>query len=156
MRNLYRNSLFVSLFALLAGLLAGCIPFSAAGTPANVPVAMQAATSYPAPAFNLVTVPPNATATPTPFQPLPPTAVFLPTNTPIPSFTPLPPTPTFAPAPPARNSSMQQPGGQINILLLGSDQRPGGRNFRTDTIILATLNPALGTVNLTSSRVTCT
>jgi LCP family protein required for cell wall assembly len=150
MRNLYRNSLFVSLIVLLAGLLAGCIPFSAAGAPANVPVAMQAPTSYPAPAFNLVTVPPDATATPTPFQPLPPTAIFMPTNTPVPSFTPLPPTPTFAPAPQASKSGMQQPSGQMNILLLGSDQRPGGRNFRTDTIILATINPDLGTVNLTS------
>jgi polyisoprenyl-teichoic acid--peptidoglycan teichoic acid transferase len=158
MRNLCRISLFVLLFALIAGLLAGCMPFSAAGMPAgapanaqaNAPVAMAEATSYPVPMLNLVTVPPNATATPTPFQPLAPTAVFLPTNTPIPSFTPLPPTPTFAPAPQAKSSGLNQPSGQINILLLGSDQRPGGRNFRTDTIILATLNPSLGTVNLTS------
>jgi LCP family protein required for cell wall assembly len=162
MRNLYRISLFISLFALLAGLLAGCAPFSIPGmpaglpagvqegAPANLPVAMAEATNPPAPMLNLVTVPPNATATPTPFQPIPPTAVFMPTNTPIPSFTPLPPTPTFAPAPQAGNSGLDQPSGQINILLLGSDQRPWDSNFRTDTIILATLNPHLGTVNLTS------
>jgi LCP family protein required for cell wall assembly len=154
MRNLSRNSLFILLFALLAGLLAGCIPFSAAGmpagSPANLPVAMDVATSSPAPLLNLVTVPPGATATPTPFQPLAPTDVFLPTNTPLPSFTPLPPTPTFAPASQGDKSDFRQPSGQINILLLGSDQRPGGRIFRTDTIILATLNPELGTVNLTS------
>jgi polyisoprenyl-teichoic acid--peptidoglycan teichoic acid transferase len=158
MRNLYRISLFVLLFALLAGLLAGCAPFSAAGMPAavpanvqaNTPIALAEATNAPMPVVNLVTVPPNATATPTPFQPLAPTDVFLPTNTPIPSFTPLPPTPTFVPAPLTGNASMKQPGGQINVLLLGSDQRPHSTNFRTDTIILATLNPSLGTVNLTS------
>ncbi|MEJ2600497.1 MAG: LCP family protein [Anaerolineales bacterium] len=146
MRNLNRIPLFILLFALLAG----CIPISALGMPAEVPVAVNAATGSPTPMLNLVTVPPNATATPTPFQPLPPTAVYLPTNTPIPTFTPLPPTPTFSPQPPAGNSSLQQPNGQMNILLLGSDQRPWNTNFRTDTIILATLNPELGRVNLTS------
>ena len=45
---------------------------------------------------------------------------------------------------------MVQPAGQINILLLGADARPGQKLFRTDTIILATINPQLGTVNLLS------
>jgi LCP family protein required for cell wall assembly len=45
---------------------------------------------------------------------------------------------------------LPQPKGQINILLLGSDQRLRSYGFRTDTIILATVNPAENTVNLTS------
>ncbi|MBX3047601.1 MAG: LCP family protein [Anaerolineales bacterium] len=43
-----------------------------------------------------------------------------------------------------------QPEGQVNILLLGSDQRPNDGGFRTDVILLATLNPAGELVNLTS------
>lgn len=94
----------------------------------------------------------DGTATPTPFQPLPPTAVFTPTFTPEPSPTPLAPTATSQvslPTPtPTRELVMLE--GQVNILLLGSDQRPWDVNFRTDTVILATLNEQLGTVNLTS------
>jgi LCP family protein required for cell wall assembly len=45
---------------------------------------------------------------------------------------------------------LPQPAGQINILLLGSDQRPYESGLRTDTIILLTLNPAQGTAHLTS------
>ena len=43
-----------------------------------------------------------------------------------------------------------QPDGQVTILILGSDQRPGDGGFRTDVILLLTLNPELGRVNLTS------
>jgi LCP family protein required for cell wall assembly len=47
---------------------------------------------------------------------------------------------------------LEQVPGQVNILLLGTDQRPWqkGKKFRTDTIILGTLNKELGTLNLTS------
>lgn len=45
---------------------------------------------------------------------------------------------------------LPQPEGQVNILLLGSDQRPYEGGLRTDTIILLTLNPSAGTANLTS------
>jgi LCP family protein required for cell wall assembly len=45
---------------------------------------------------------------------------------------------------------LSQPPDQINILLLGADARPGNSRFRTDTIILLTVNPKLGTVNLLS------
>lgn len=43
-----------------------------------------------------------------------------------------------------------QPENQLNILLLGSDLRPNTTHYRTDTIILITLNKELGTANLTS------
>ena len=45
---------------------------------------------------------------------------------------------------------LSQPKNQINILLLGSDIRPNSTDFRTDTIILLTINKDLGTVSLTS------
>src|SRR3989304_4326153 len=43
-----------------------------------------------------------------------------------------------------------QPDGQRNILLLGSDQRPDDGGFRTDVILLLTLNPEGKKVSLTS------
>jgi len=122
-------------------LLAGC------STPSFLPAAPVAVAYLPTPTAGapLYQVPPDATATPTPFQPVPPTAVYIPTD--IPTATSLP---TNTPTPTAVPSSGQPPADQVNILLLGSDQRPWSRNFRTDTIILASLNPSLGTVNLVS------
>lgn len=118
----------------------------------------------------------NATPTPTPFQPQAPTPTYLPTSfpTPIPPLVeepaapPEPETPeivegvtkTWADYPgpvvwpdievPAPVGLLPQPVNQVNILILGSDQRPDDGGFRTDAMILATLNPDLGTVNLTS------
>ncbi len=137
-----------------------------------------------------VLAPTDATPTPTPFQPLAPTATLiaiqtqaaLPTQpasdtpagpvltqaqlTPEPTRTvsgeiktavpagstpgtptasPLPPTPELTAAP-----EMEKLPSQINILLLGSDRRPWDAGFRTDTIILLTVNTDLGRVNLTS------
>ncbi len=67
------------------------------------------------------------------------------------------PTPTVTPTgapPPAVNlteePSLEQLPRQINILLLGADRRPYETGFRTDTIILLTLNSELGSVNVTS------
>ncbi len=100
----------------------------------------------------LVQAPADATPTATPFQPVPPTAVFYPTDVPtaIPTSTPTPvPTP-FPVDPAAPVGALDLPPDQMNILLLGSDQRPWDSHFRTDTIILLTLNPSKGTVSLTS------
>lgn len=107
--------------------------------------------------LTLVSVPPGATATPTPFQPIPPTAIFLPTElptvtpTPLPTATPLP-TPTATPPPISQpeTAGIEEPKGVVQILLLGSDERSGGGGFRTDSIMLATLNPKDGYVSLTS------
>ncbi|MEZ0397127.1 MAG: LCP family protein [Anaerolineales bacterium] len=84
-----------------------------------------------------VTLPAQPSATATPFAPqetqaaataLPPwqTALALQAT---PAATGLP-----APAAP-----IPQPAGQVSILLLGSDQRPAGGSFRTDTIVLLSL-----------------
>jgi LCP family protein required for cell wall assembly len=54
---------------------------------------------------------------------------------------------------PTRNkavTSIIQPEDQVNILLLGSDLLPNGAGFRTDVIILVTVNKADKTVSVTS------
>lgn len=45
---------------------------------------------------------------------------------------------------------LAQPEGQVNILLMGSDQRPNDGGFRTDVVLLLTLNPGGGSASLTS------
>ncbi|MEW5873294.1 MAG: LCP family protein [Chloroflexota bacterium] len=135
---------------LLAALLAGCIPPG----PSGQPLASLPRNGSPQPALILDV--PGATATPTPFQPIPPTPIYVPgveqplptaTATPEPSPTPMIVLPTSGLP---EEAPVSQPSGQVNILLLGSDQRPWGTGFRTDTIILVTLNAELGRVNLTS------
>ena len=51
---------------------------------------------------------------------------------------------------PAPVGILAHPSNQVNILLLGSDQRPNDSGFRTDTIQLLTINPSEGTVKLTA------
>ena len=123
-------------------------------------------------------VPTDATVTPTSFQPLLPTATSTPemdlsvetqdlaslhsTETPLPDFealvtsTPIfmgefPPPSVYADIPiPPPVGLLPQPEGQVNILLLGSDERPEVGGIRTDTILLLTLNTRLGTASITS------
>jgi polyisoprenyl-teichoic acid--peptidoglycan teichoic acid transferase len=118
--------------------------------------------------------PEDATPTPTPFMPEAPTPTYLPTDfpTPLPTATGIPDTPTPIPTLtatpgkawgdfpgptvwpdidiPAPAPLLSQPKDQVNIVLLGSDQRQGTGGFRTDTIMLVTINPKAGTVNMTS------
>jgi polyisoprenyl-teichoic acid--peptidoglycan teichoic acid transferase len=125
----------------------------------------------------LVQAPANATPTATPFMPLPPTPTYIPTAfpTPIPTETPTPeivaglpdspgipylilktwedyPGPTIWPDINLLGpvGLLPQPPGQINIMLLGSDQRRDQGGFRTDTMLLVTINTADETVNITS------
>ncbi len=141
-------------FTLLAGsLLAGC------GTYAPTSSALP---------FTLVTAAPNASPTPTPFQPIPwtptgtlppvvdtatPTATLpAPTETPIPTIDPNILINTVVPF-----STIDASGSQVlnngqetvNFLLIGSDRRPGG-SFRTDTMVIAILRPNEGQVSLIS------
>jgi LCP family protein required for cell wall assembly len=149
---------------LLAGyLLAGCSAL--APTPSNIQAALP---------FVLVTAAPNASLTPTPFQPISSTQ----TSTPPPSGQPvvdtatptatLPPStqteiPTidpnllintvvpFSTIDPSGSGSQVLNNGQetVNFLLIGSDRRPGG-SFRTDTMLIAILRPNDGQVSLIS------
>ncbi len=141
---------------LLAGmLLAGCGSFAPA---------------QPALPFVLVTAAPNASPTPTPFQPIPwtPTGtvqpqpltdsltqtvtVSAPTQTPLPTIDPNMLINTVAPL-----STIDPNGSQIlnngqetvNFLLIGSDRRPGG-TFRTDTMVIVILRPNDGQISLIS------
>ncbi len=120
----------------------------------------------------LLVAPPGSTPTATPFQPLAPTpANLLPDQagedasgieeTPEPEiqFTAEIsqawgdyPGPSVWPDidVPSPMGILSHPKGQVNILLLGSDQRPNDGGFRTDTIQLLTINPQESTVKLTA------
>lgn len=148
------TSLFIITTAVI---LSGCGPPFDAG----IAAAAVLPTSTSSPTASLTYE--EYAATPTPFQPIPPTAEFTPTNTPIPTATPTPtnsPTPTITyTATPSLTpteftlegfESAEPPPGQMNILLLGADRRPGQKEYRTDTIILVTLNSKKGAVNITS------
>jgi LCP family protein required for cell wall assembly len=109
----------------------------------------------------LVTAPPNASATPTPFEPLQPTGT--PTPGPLATLTPSP-TPTSIyvwgyfeePSEPSAIDipppmpKVDFPESVVNVVLLGSDQRPTGGGHRTDVIMIASLNPEEGTATLIS------
>ena len=62
----------------------------------------------------------------------------------------LPPSAPSDIAIPAPLGSLPQPEGQVNILLMGSDKRPNDGGFRTDVVLLLTLNPEGNRVSLTS------
>jgi LCP family protein required for cell wall assembly len=76
------------------------------------------------------------------------TLSIIPTSTSLPESTPtVIPAPTVEPIPeayyPGGAIRIPQKSGQINVLLLGSDERPGG-GFRTDVMILLNINPDTG------------
>jgi LCP family protein required for cell wall assembly len=120
-----------------------------------------AAGSLLAPSIPLVTADPNAAATPTAFLPL------LPTETPIPTATATPgPTPTPVPVNPwgsypgpIEPSAIEIPPpmpeipldkGTVNVALLGSDIRPNDGGWRTDVIVIVSLDPSAGRVRIVS------
>ena len=145
---------------LLAGyLLAGCSPLALA--PSSV---------QPALPFTLVTAAPNASPTPTPFQPIPwtptgtiqsqpigdtatPTATLpAATQTEIPTIDPnllINTVVPFSTIDPSGSQVLNNGQETVNFLLIGSDRRPGG-SFRTDTMVIAILRPNDGQVSLIS------
>lgn len=108
-------------------------------------VTVEVETTPAAPA--LAQVPANATPTPTPFQPLPPTPTYLPKEG-LNSINAKADLPSESEA--EASIAPLPAGGRINLLLLGSDQRPYEGGFRTDTIILVSLDPASGSASLVS------
>lgn len=123
----------ITLLLIIAIILTGC----------NVS-ANQSAQSTPVPISDLLlNVGKKYQPSPTPFQPILPTATALPTSTPVPTATP---EDTYTSK---VNLNLSRPSGQINILLLGSDWR-GNSGFRTDVIMVLSLNPESGRVTLTS------
>ncbi len=103
------------------------------------------------PQFQIATRDINATVTPTPFQPAEnkpsPTSTVGSTPTRmVKTPTPLPTSPVLMEGGVDR---IPQSPDQVNILVLGSDYRPGA-GFRTDIILLVSLNPKTGKGSLVS------
>ncbi len=114
------------------------------GLACGLPVSLNVPLPVNAPAAQadsgLITADPNAKATPTPFQPIAPTPTL-----------PPPPTPTPLPEPTEEPTEVFEPSGEgiVNLLVLGSDARPGG-GFRTDVMMLVSINRGNGTVSVVS------
>lgn len=115
----------------------------------------------PAASVPLVTANPDATATPTAFAPLPPTETPPPpppgTATPIASPTPINPWGDYpAPVEPSaieiRRPVAELPVSKetVNIIIMGSDQRPYSYGNNTDVMMLVSLDPKAGTAKLLS------
>lgn len=109
----------------------------------------------------LVTANPFSPATGTAFAPLPPTGTPLPTATATatPLATPTASDPWGYYAAPIEPSAIDVPreapvipfdDDVVNILVLGSDARPYTGGHRSDTIMIASLDPSEGTVTLLS------
>jgi len=132
---LTRLLMTAGLMVILSACNAPFIPSLQGGLQTGNPIALMAAPSE---------------ATPTPFQPLAPTPTFLPTALPT-----LQPTPEPKPASNTNSGNqradlLKLPENQINILLLGSDQRIGNGAFRTDTIVLLSINTSTFKVSMVS------
>ncbi len=100
--------------------------------------------------YILVTPNPNASPTPTPFQPVSPTPrpTDMPTPTPTPTVEPSS-TPTDIPTALPTKEVIPVSGSQMRIMVLGSDARPGG-GYRTDIIMMVVINPSKGSVSVLS------
>ncbi len=118
-------------------------------TPSITSSGLPTATSTPTPTY-------TPTITDTPTFTLTPSITPTDTITPISSATETPnvtPTRTPTPLPGASGPMPLVPTGDydmLNILLLGSDQRPSDRSYRTDTIIVVSINRTTNTVNMLS------
>jgi LCP family protein required for cell wall assembly len=90
------------------------------------------------------------TPTPTPFQPLDPTPTYLPTAIPTERPNDKPHKEDDTTEINGQTGTIKESDDLINILVLGSDQRPDEGGFRTDTIILMSLNTADKTISMVS------
>ncbi len=111
------------------------------------------------PGVPLPTADPHSTATQTPFIPSPPTATLPPSAyyTPTSSPTPVDPWEGFA-APvedsateiPRPHAELEMQDGVMNIVLLGSDERSYSSGYRTDALVIVSLNPQNNTITMLS------
>ncbi|MBV6450200.1 MAG: Transcriptional regulator LytR [Anaerolineales bacterium] len=143
------------LFIIANLLLAGC---ASSALPMGQPTSPYA----------LVTVAPNASPTPTPFQPIPwtQTPAFLsqlaadsststatptaPTQTEVPTLDANFLINTVAPLPTFESQVLNNGQDTVNFLLIGSDRRSQTGSTRTDTMVVAILRPNEGQVSLIS------
>lgn len=137
--------------ALGAALLAACTPIPATeapttAAPTHTPAATQAplaAEATPTPAPTASQVPPTLTATPTAHAVGQPTLGYY-NITPRADATLVTPFPTPV-------AAVQLEAGVVNILLIGTDSRPYlEKGFRTDTLIIASINKDSHLVSLVS------
>jgi LCP family protein required for cell wall assembly len=110
------------------------------------------------PLISIILPTPTEFAPPQTYAPITPISL----DTPIPTWTPAPQTgaatpsssPTSSPAPPPTTIPVKDrglvPPSNINILVMGTDRRPGQPNWRTDTLILVSVNQQEKTVGLLS------
>lgn len=131
-------------FAMLLMLVSIACSFPVA--PANMPTPQAVSQLQPV----LVTPDPNATATPTPFQPMGPTSTSIPPTATVP-VVPLPTEPGTEGInmPTPIRIGQKNPKGQLNMLVLGSDFRPAS-GYRTDVVMLVSINPEKGRVSVVS------
>ncbi len=115
----------------------------------NMPYSPDSSTPV-ALSYLLVTADPNATRTPTPFQPV--TSTPRPTNLPtatITSTTEATSLPTMIPTSKPVTNPGRYPDGQVRVMVLGSDARPGG-GYRTDIMMMVSINPKSGSATVLS------
>ena len=138
---------WLALLLVIAVLLSACqtaatpVAVEPTAAPTSEPAAL---TSEPAEAPEAPTAVPTEAA-PEP-SPVPPTATPAPTETPAPTDTPAP-TATPAPTVVVKPKSIKD---TENFLVLGMDQRPGERGWRTDTIIVVAIDYEAKQVGLLS------
>jgi LCP family protein required for cell wall assembly len=119
--SIFQRNAFVVIALLLGLSIVGC----------NLPLINPSIQPTPISISNLLLTPgSNIQPSPTPFQPY---YGEIPNNNPQATVTPTP----------------QVANDRINILVLGSDWRPSG-GFRTDVILLVSINPSGGSVSLVS------
>jgi LCP family protein required for cell wall assembly len=159
-----------TIFLIFIIILLVAVAYRLSGEPGFLKASLSGQNHY------LMAAPAGWTPTPTPFQPIPPTPLYLPNEMQIEDQTALMASTLATPAPeilpptdeipiwegyagpsvwpdidmPAPMGVLDHPDGQVNILLLGSDQRPDDGGFRTDTIQLLTMNPTDDSVKLTA------
>jgi LCP family protein required for cell wall assembly len=142
------KKLALFIFIILITAMACSYPLSAG--PANA--VNEKANPRPQAVANVViTAPANATATATPFLPVGPTYTPGPTQatdvavTPVATEEPI----TIPTLPTPIRVEKELPQGTVNFVVLGNDLRPGG-GFRTDVIMLVSVNGTKGTVSVVS------
>jgi LCP family protein required for cell wall assembly len=144
----------IFLFLVLVFATAGCSNLQALSLPSssgNPPSAR---------ALRLITADPNAAPSPTPFQPAASTPrpaiasttvaqAGTPVKTAVAGPTQADIVPTLGPTPSAKPALGRYPDGQVRIMVLGSDARPGG-GYRTDIIMMVSINAKYGTATVLS------
>ncbi len=157
--RLNSHTLFVKLLNIDLALISVLLFASILGSPSPD---LSSAKVAAAQSVYLDTAAPTLTSTPTSTPTPTPTATSTPTSTPRPTTTPTrtplpapsgeyPPTVTpNAAAVPKPAPLVEFPQGTINIVLLGSDKRPKDGEWRTDTVIVASVNPNVPSVTMLS------